>query len=78
MADSRKWVCWFDEVRGHLRFQVSMKPLDAVTVELSPKPWFHDWAVREHAAGGGTLQLGQRDQDFQKAMAAYQAALSGR
>jgi len=41
----KKWICWFDEVRGRLFFQHTDKFDCRFDVEITPRPYFHDEAV---------------------------------
>jgi len=75
----KKWICWFDEVRGRLFFQHTDKFDCRFDVEITPRPYFHDEAVAAAEKDSRKrLSLVQIDQDYREAMTAYEKARATR
>lgn len=71
----KKWIAWFDELKGRLVFQHTDKFDSRLDAELKPRPYFHDDAIADAEKDSRkTLSLGQIDQDYPRAMATWQKA----
>ena len=71
----KKWICYFDELKGNLVFQHTDKFDPRFDAELNPKKYFHDEAVEAAEKDSRkNLSLSQIDQGYPRAMAAWQEA----